>query len=247
MPPGGGNPNPPPNSIIFREFATWSHLPPPYLPGVNIHEGDPATAPRKIITSIDGIYPNTMRDTPSPPSEQTLIQDTGASGAEEGFSTPTEPYREMCIRGPENDWKPCSNWTDSGNKYPGGPVFPEPEGGFSKEDNEKCDFFRSVMDWWQGHDYSTADLISWVSEALDHRRQYEILNYWVQYKLPPGMHRGIDMSTLGPEFEELVERANALQAERADEGGEGAKGGERPMWKYRDIEPGEEANQDWRE
>jgi hypothetical protein len=100
MPPGGGNPNPPPNSIIFREFATWSHLPPPYLPGVNIHEGDPATAPRKIITSIDGIYPNTMRDTPSPPSEQTLIQDTGASGAEEGFSTPTEPYREMCTRGP---------------------------------------------------------------------------------------------------------------------------------------------------
>jgi hypothetical protein len=153
----------------------------------------------------------------------------------------------MCTRGPENDWKPCFNWPDSGSKYPGGPVFPEPEGGFSKEDNEKYDFFRSVMDWWQGHDYSTADLISWVSKALDDRRQYEILNYWVQYKLPPGMHLSIDMSTLGPEFEELVERAKALQVGAADESTEGVKGGERPMWKYRDIEPGEEADQDWRE
>lgn len=66
MPPAGWNPDPPP---VFDQSAMWSHLPPPYRPGVDIHEGDPATAPRKIITSIEGIHPNTMRDTPSPPNE----------------------------------------------------------------------------------------------------------------------------------------------------------------------------------
>lgn len=163
---------------------------------------------------------------------------------------PTEPFREIFKWGPESNWKPY-NSNDSRHKYPGSPVFPEPEDGFSKEDNEEFDHLRAVMDWWQGHNYSTADLIGWVSKTLKELREYEILEYWVQYKLPPGMHLGIDPQTLGPGFEELVSRVQTLDAERMEQGAEGAEGQEmrtkRPKWTYRDIEPGESAEQARRE